>query len=103
MLHTGPLGNKAKSPDECHQQQKQVGGHGFVFFSLHPGYDSVCLKKVKSAYHSSSACHESGIPSLSMLEFIDRKINEMNSSRQTVVFIFSDVIPVCCVMVVIRK
>jgi len=27
-----------------------------------------------------SACHESGIPLLSMLEFIDQKINAMNST-----------------------
>jgi hypothetical protein len=31
-------------------------------------------------YHSSSAWHESGIPSLSMLEFIDQKIKKMNAN-----------------------
>jgi hypothetical protein len=30
-------------------------------------------------YHSSSVWPESGIPSLSMLEFIDQKIKEMNA------------------------
>jgi hypothetical protein len=38
------------------------------------------LHKILFDDHSSSARHESGIPSLSMLEFIDQKIKEMNAS-----------------------